>query len=176
MKLLAQFDVRGIGLDTNAFFLHEVASGHVAQADLAHLPLPGGCLDLIICECVWNLTDKIRVLKEFFRVLHPGGMLALTDIFARGKNNAEWPVRCCFAQATDLDTVMDQVESAGFRIEIVEDHSPLLAHAAADFVFRHGSLHGFWQAVTGDDGLAKAACTASRSARPGLFLLMARRS
>lgn len=175
LALLEEHGARAVGLDLNAAFLRESRARklRVARADLAHLPLPDGCLDLILCECVWNLTDKERVLAEFYRVLRPGGMLALADIYARGYRAGKWPVRCCFAQATDLQTVMEQVAGAGFEIDVVEDHTELLKKTAADFVFRHGSLYGFWQAVTGDPDLATAACEASRATRPGLFLMMA---
>lgn len=175
LVLLEEHGARAVGLDLNAVFLRESRDRklRVARADLAELPLPDGCLDLVLCECAWNLTDKEQVLAEFLRVLRPGGMLALADIYARGYRAGEWPVRCCFAQATDLQTVMEQVSGAGFEIVVVEDHTELLKKTAADFVFRHGSLFGFWQAVTGDPDLATAACEASRATRPGLFLMMA---
>ncbi|MBP9944075.1 MAG: class I SAM-dependent methyltransferase [Desulfomicrobium sp.] len=175
LALLEEHGARAVGLDLNAAFLRESRGRQlrVARGDLAELPLPDGCADLIVCECAWNLTDKERVLAEFFRVLRPGGVFALADIYARGYRSGEWPVRCCFAQATDLQTVMDQVSGAGFEIDVVEEHTELLKKTAADFVFRHGSLHGFWQAVTGDPDLATAACDASKATRPGLFLLMA---
>ncbi|MDY0308028.1 MAG: class I SAM-dependent methyltransferase [Desulfovibrionaceae bacterium] len=175
LALLEEHGARAVGLDLNAGFLRESRGRklRVARADLAELPLPDGCADLIVCECAWNLTNKEQVLAEFFRVLRPGGVLALADIYARGYRSGEWPVRCCFAQATDLQTVMEQVAEAGFEIDVMEEHTELLKKTAADFVFRHGSLHGFWQAVTGDPDLATAACEASRAARPGLFLMMA---
>jgi arsenite methyltransferase len=174
MALLEEHGARAVGLDLNATFLRESRDRKlkVARADLAHLPLPDGCLDLVLCECVWNLTDKERVLAEFMRVLRPGGIFLLVDIYARGYRPREWPVRCCFEQATDLQTVMEQVAGAGFEIDVLEDHTELLKKTAADFVFRHGSLYGFWQAVTGDPDLAQMACDASRVSKPGLFLLM----
>ncbi len=175
LGLLAESGARAFGLDLNAGFLREAAGEGraVARSDLAHLPLADGSLDLIVCECTWNLTDKERVLAEFFRVLRPGGVLALADIYSRGYRAGEWPVRCCFAQATDLQTVLEQVAGAGFGIDVVEEHTAMLKKTAADFVFRHGSLFGFWQAVTGDPVLAEMACKASRESKPGLFLLTA---
>lgn len=175
LEMLRVLGVRAFGLDLNAGFLHEAGQGGetVAQGDLACLPFLSGSLDLVVCECAWNLADKDQALAEFFRVLRPGGSLALTDIYARGHRAGQWPVRCCFAQATDLQTVMDQVTGAGFVIDVVEEHTQLLKKTASDFVFRYGSLHGFWQAVTGDSDSAAAACEASRQARPGLFLMTA---
>lgn len=164
------------GLDLRLDFLRQARTkGHrVVQADLAALPLGPNTLDLIICECAWNLADKKKTLKEFYRALRPQGTLALTDIFTHNNVKQNWPVRSCFAQATSLDIVRQQIQEAGFFIELIEDHSRLLKKTAADFIFQYGSLHGFWQAVTGDSNLASLACTAAKQAQPGLFLLLAR--
>ncbi len=175
LGLLREYGLRTVGLDLRHGFLTEARgiSDCLARTDLAEIPLQTGCLDMVVCECVWNLTDKDRVLAEFFRVLKPGGLLLLSDIFARGQRTGQWPVRCCFAQATDLDTVLEQVEAAGFTLDAVEDHSSLLSRTAAEFVFAHGSLQKFWKAVTGDDDMACAACEASKQSQPGLFALVA---
>lgn len=177
LELLDAYGVRAVGLDLAGEFLTEAAvvTTGLAQADLADLPIRSASLDMVLCECVWNLTDKVNVLAEFHRTLKPGGILLLSDIFARGHRIDQWPVRCCFAQATDLDTVLEEVGKAGFQIDTVEDHSQLLARTAAEFVFAHGSLHKFWQAVTGDYDMATAACQAAGQSRPGLFALVAHR-
>jgi arsenite methyltransferase len=181
MTLLHEYGVCNVlGLDLEPRFLLESRQKglQVAQADLTHLPLAEACLDLVLCECVWNLTDRARVLAEFARVLRPGARIALTDIYARSTMDrpGEWPVPCCFSRATDLDTVQRLFIEAGFSITLLEDHTRLLNQTAAEFVFAHGSLHAFWQAVTGDLNLATAACEAAAASRPGLFLLIARRS
>jgi arsenite methyltransferase len=171
-----------LGLDLDEGLLKETRHGGrpVAKADLAHLPLPNTCLDMVLCECVWNLTERERVLAEFFRVLKPGAPVALTDIYSRSVGSAgppgTWPVHCCFSKAMDLATVRQMVVGAGFEINILEDHTSLLKQTAAEFVFAHGSLLAFWQAGTGDADLARAACDASSATRPGLFLLIAQRS
>lgn len=148
----------------------------VALADLSQLPLPDGSLDLIVCECVWNLTDREKVSREFARVLKPGGRLAISDMYSRSGALGSWPVACCFAGASGLTEVADLLGAAGFTLEILEDHTPLLKQTTANFVFAHGSLHGFWQAALGDADLATAACSAAAASRPGLFLLVARRN
>jgi SAM-dependent methyltransferase len=171
-----------LGLDLDPDLLREArqGGGAVARADLAQLPLANGCLDMVLCECVWNLTDRKAVLGEFARVLKPGALIAVSDIYARSGNERHhsptWPVQCCFSQATDLDTVQVLFLDAGFSIELFEDHTRLLHQTAAQFVFAHGSLRGFWQAVTGDADLAAAACAATAVTRPGLFLLIARKT
>jgi arsenite methyltransferase len=171
-----------LGLDLDEGLLKEALHGGkpVARADLSHLPLSDASLDMILCECVWNLTEKKQVLAEFARVLRPGATIALTDIYSRTVGNAglsgTWPVRCCFSRSTDLATVRNLITGAGFEITILEDHTQLLKQTAAEFVFTHGSLQAFWQAVTGDENLARTACKVSATMRPGLFLLIAQRS
>lgn len=182
---MAMLTARGygrlVGCDLHGGLLTEArqAGQSVMRADLAQLPLATGCLDTVLCECAWNLTDRLRVAAEFARVLRPGGHLALTDIFARQlclvEGKTAWPLPSCFAGATDLTTVRSQVSAAGFALIHLEDHSQHLRRTAAEFVFAHGSLHAFWQAVTGQAASATAACQATAALRPGLFLLIARR-
>jgi len=169
---------RAWGCDLHPLLLAEASAKHlpVFRADLQRLPLGDASLDLVLCECVWNLTDRPQVAGEIFRVLKPGCYWAITDISVRGEICDQWPISCCFAGASDLGQVRATLEERGFAVELFEDHSPLLTRTAAEFVFAHGSLAGFWEAVLGDPVQAAAACAAAAISRPGLFLLLARRS
>lgn len=102
---------------TNAEFL----KGH-----LEDIPLPDGSVDVIISNCVINLAaDKDRVLQEAYRVLKPGGRLAVSDIvLARPlpeklqQNMMAWAG--CIAGALQEQEYKDKLAAAGFSAIVIQ--------------------------------------------------------
>lgn len=117
MLMLARENQRTAGL-TNVEFL---------QGEIEHVPLPDNSVDVIISNCVINLSaDKDRVIAEAFRVLRPGGRLAVSDIVVRGDSVPE-PVRHsmelwvgCIAGALEESSYREKLTHAGFENVDVE--------------------------------------------------------
>jgi arsenite methyltransferase len=116
------------------------------KGEIEHIPLPDNSVDVIISNCVINLSgDKDRVLSEAFRVLKPGGRFAVSDVVTRGeipsgvrKNMLLWVG--CIAGALDADQYVAKLAKAGFhdidveptRIYNIEDARTFLSGQGVD--------------------------------------------
>ena len=111
MLALAEENRRKSGL-TNVEFL---------KGEIEHIPLPDNSVDVIISNCVINLSgDKDRVLKEAFRVLRSGGRFAVSDVVVRGemapaiRKSLELWVGCVAGALSDREYT-EKLANAGFE-------------------------------------------------------------
>src|SRR5579863_6627978 len=96
------------------------------KGEIENIPLPDSSVDVIISNCVINLSaDKDRVLKEAFRVLKPGGRFAVSDVVVRGsvpdevrKSMLLWVG--CVAGALEENQYKHKLAAAGFAQISVE--------------------------------------------------------
>lgn len=97
--------------------------------EIENLPVENDSIDVIISNCVINLTpDKSVAYKEAFRVLRPGGRILVSDLVTEGEIPEEirrsfqaWSE--CIAGAMEKQTYLDTIKMAGFSdIKIVEQH------------------------------------------------------
>src|SRR5262245_49808251 len=90
------------------------------KGDIEQIPLPDDSVDVIISNCVINLSaDKDRVLREAFRVLKPGGRFAVSDVVTRGAMLPEIRERVllwvgCIAGALEENEYREKLSAAGF--------------------------------------------------------------
>src|SRR3954464_3671722 len=105
------------------------------KGEIENIPLPDNSVDVIISNCVINLSaDKDRVLREAFRVLRPGGRLAVSDVVVRGeipdaiRRSMELWIGCV-AGALEEDEYRTKLTNAGFEAVEVE---PTRVYQAAD--------------------------------------------
>jgi len=136
MLALARKNQRKAGLE-NVEFL---------KGEIENIPLPDNSVDVIISNCVINLSgDKDRVFGEAFRVLKPGGRFAVSDVVTRGEVPAElrhdillWVG--CIAGALEDSEYVTKLTAAGFegvtieptRIYKVEDAKGFLNSKSID--------------------------------------------
>ena len=102
-----------------------VANVEFRLGEIEHLPVADASVDVIISNCVVNLSpDKPAVFRDSFRVLKPGGRLAISDVVATAplpeKVLADMELlSACISGAADLDTLESMLAEAGFeQIEI----------------------------------------------------------
>jgi arsenite methyltransferase len=95
------------------------------KGEIEHIPLPDNSVDVIISNCVINLSsDKDRVLREAIRVLKPGGRFAVSDVVTRGEMPDEIRTSVllwvgCVAGALEENDYRSKLTNAGFeKIEI----------------------------------------------------------
>ena len=105
------------------------------KGEIEHIPLPDNSVDVIISNCVINLSaDKAQVVREAFRVLKPGGRFAVSDVVVRGdappevRRNMELWVGCVAGALEEME-YRDQLADAGFRRIDVE---PTRIYEASD--------------------------------------------
>ena len=114
------------------------------KGEIENIPLPDNSVDVIISNCVINLSaDKDRVLKEAFRVLKPGGRFAVSDVVTRDnipseirKNILLWVG--CVAGALDEDEYRNKLAAAGFEHVGVEPTRIYRAEEAMSFLEDQG--------------------------------------
>jgi ubiquinone/menaquinone biosynthesis C-methylase UbiE len=134
MLALARENQRKSGL-TNVEFL---------KGQIEEVPLPDRSVDVIISNCVINLSaDKDRVLAEAFRVLKPGGRLAVSDVVVRGEMPLEirrsvelWVG--CLSGALDESVYAEKLARAGFVDVSIEPTRVYRAEDAREFLNTQG--------------------------------------
>ncbi len=126
------------------------------KGEIEHIPLPDNSVDVVISNCVINLSaDKDRVLREVFRVLKPGGRFAVSDVVTRGavpedvrKNMLLW-VGCIAGALEDYQYVaklaragFDDIDMEPTRVYAIEDARTFLSGQGVDVDAMASALEG----------------------------------
>ncbi|MGB9435942.1 MAG: arsenite methyltransferase [Candidatus Acidiferrum sp.] len=114
------------------------------KGTIENIPLPDNTVDVIISNCVINLSgDKDRVMREAFRVLKPGGRLAVSDVVIRGdappavrKSMELWVG--CIAGALQETEYLQKLQTAGFESIEVEPTRIYQVEEAREFLTAAG--------------------------------------
>jgi arsenite methyltransferase len=134
MLALARENQRKAGADNVEFLKGEIEA----------IPLPDNSVDVIISNCVINLSgDKDRVLREAFRVLRPGGRFAVSDVVTRGavperlrRDMLLWVG--CIAGALEENDYRAKLTDAGFEAVGIEPTRVYRVEDAREFLGSKG--------------------------------------
>jgi arsenite methyltransferase len=118
----------------------EVENVEFLKGEIENIPLPDNSIDVIISNCVINLSaDKSKVLHEAFRVLKPGGRFAVSDVVTRGEMLPEirqsvlaWVG--CIAGALEENEYHAKLQAAGFEQIDIEPTRVYRAEDALEFL------------------------------------------
>ena len=102
---------------------------HFLQGEIENVPLPAESVDVVISNCVINLsTDKAQVLREIARVLKPGGRVGVSDVVAEDRLSPEERAERgawvgCIAGALSVSEYVAGLEAAGLsEVEVTFTH------------------------------------------------------
>jgi SAM-dependent methyltransferase len=109
--------------------------------EIEHLPAADASIDVIISNCVINLSpDKQQVFDDAFRVLKPGGRMAISDIVTRAPlpesvKNSMTMISSCIGGAETIENILAMLEKSGFqdvRIRPVEESGEFIRNWVPD--------------------------------------------
>ena len=114
------------------------------KGEIEHIPLPDNSVDVVISNCVINLSsDKDAALREAFRVLKPGGRFAVSDVVTRGEMLPEirksvllWVG--CIAGALEENDYLSKLKDAGFSEADIEPTRIYRVQDAREFLSGQG--------------------------------------
>lgn len=108
---------------------NEATNVEFRLGEIEHLPVADGAVDVIISNCVVNLSpDKPQVFREAYRVLRPGGRLAISDVVLTAEPPTEWQadpasIAACIGGASSIPTLTAMLTEVGFTDVSIEPNA-----------------------------------------------------
>lgn len=186
-RMLCEYGYQTYGIDTSSILLNSFPSDacHTIQACGESVPIAGQLFDGIFLECTLSVTRLPEtVLTEINRILKPGGLLILSDLYARNAFGIP-PLRAallnqCFNFIWSQAEITRMVQTTGMDIVLWEDHSESIRKFAGKAILNYGSMGTFWNnqfAASGNRQIDPLNFQLLLSrARVGYFLLIAHKT
>jgi SAM-dependent methyltransferase len=170
-------EFHAFGVDVSSKLLHlgrqRFPSRMLLRASGESLPVADQSLDAVLMECSLSvMLDTDCAIRECWRVLKPGGKLAISDLYVRNPAGVENLRRLTFGSCVRGALTKEDLLSrlGGFDLMLWEDHTQALKAFTAQLIFTYGSFEQFW---------CSSACAspslAITQAKPGYCLLIAQR-
>jgi len=183
VEILLKAGFRAVGLDRSELLLQ---TGKMSTPSLSllcgwsrSLPFASGQVDAVLAECSLSaMSDLDAALAESWRVLRPGGRMAVSDVYARDPagvpNLRALPPGCGLRDAMTQSDLAEKFQEHGFEILAWEDHSETLKTLATQMVLAHGSMSEFWSKSAPQSDPFDLQIAISRASL-GYYLLAARK-
>ncbi|MBC3797827.1 methyltransferase domain-containing protein [Acetobacterium tundrae] len=142
------------------------------------LPFENASFQGVLSECTLSLMDNVKLtLQEVHRVLKKDGYFFITDVYARNPEFldllAPYEFESCMRGLYDIRKLEINVESNGFEVMLLEDHSDLMKQLLVKTIFENGSMKAFWKKTTGS--CASDFQEQLKRCKPGYFMMIARK-
>lgn len=173
--------LRAVGIDPSSLLVTGAQARNPSLAVVRGrgdtLPFSSESFDGVILECTLSLIeDHSTALNECHRALRAGGRLIVSDLYVRNPEGIaelrSLPLDCCLRGARHQDELAHSVRSAGFAMDVWEDHSDLLREFAVQIIWSYGSMESFLGLENGQKGDGDRVRTSIERSRPGYFLLV----
>ncbi len=183
-QLSCRYAFAAIGVDLSHHLLNQARLKNRAlslvRGSGENLPFTNEFADGLFAECSLSVMDDPgRALDEFRRVLRIGGKLILSDVYARNPDCidrlARTPRGCCLRGAISRTQILERLTNRDFEIDLWEDHTYMLTRFAVKLIFSYGSMNNFWRKMSPDSIDPKQIERTVSEAKPGYFLLIARK-
>ncbi|NTV35551.1 MAG: methyltransferase domain-containing protein [Anaerolineaceae bacterium] len=181
--LADQKQFNAIGLDLSIRMLQSGRSRYanlkLLQADCKSIPLADASQQAVLMECALSLTGSAEAtLREFMRVLVPGGKLIFTDIYVSEISDLGGmdclSLTHCLAGAATEESIQRKIAAGGFTLKIWQDHTLVFKQWLAQMVFKLGSLEAFYRQLVSCEGdTASLTADLGKKIKLGYYLLIA---
>jgi ubiquinone/menaquinone biosynthesis C-methylase UbiE len=135
-----------------------------------------GFIDGVFMECSLSLMNADLALAEANRVLKPGGMLVVSDIYFRNvlhHEQAPLPTCSCLPGVSAREAILTKLIERGFTIAFWQDQSELIRALLFETIMRYGSAKELWRRLFPNAEQLCAMREQVKRLRPGYFLLIA---
>ncbi|WKY47145.1 class I SAM-dependent methyltransferase [Eubacteriaceae bacterium ES3] len=169
----------GTGLDCSKILLQECRESGLScvNGKGEALPFKADSFNCVLSECSLSLMEAPLVVNEVHRVLQNDGYWGIADLYAKRpgqlRSLENKGLNTCISKLHDLESLVQTLEKAGFKIICLNEVSSLLKDLTIKLIFEYGSMNNFWSEYMGDGKQCQSDFQKGlKSCKPGYFMMI----